>query len=78
MTGNNVSHANNKNKRRFIPNLQRTALMSVALGQTIRIRLTTSAISTNEHNGGLDEYLKNTKNAKTVMQATQVRPLLVL
>ena len=54
MTGNNVSHANNKNKRRFIPNLQRTSLMSEALGQAIRIRLTTSAIRTIEHNGGLD------------------------
>jgi large subunit ribosomal protein L28 len=69
MTGNNVSHANNKNRRRFIPNLQRTSLMSEALRQTIRIRITTSTIRTIEHNGGLDEFLKNTKNAKLAPEA---------
>ena len=73
MTGNNVSHANNKNKRRFIPNLQRTSLMSEALGQTIRIRLTTSAIRTIEHNGGLDEFLKSTKNAKLAPEARTLK-----
>jgi large subunit ribosomal protein L28 len=69
MTGNNVSHANNKNRRRFIPNLQRSSLMSEALGQTIRIRITTSTIRTIEHNGGLDEFLKNTKNSKLAPEA---------
>ena len=64
MTGNNVSHANNKSRRRFLPNLQRTSLLSEALGQTVRLRLTTAAIRTIEHNGGLDEFLKGTKNAK--------------
>ena len=73
MTGNNVSHANNKNKRRFIPNLQRTSLMSETLGQTIRIRLTTSAIRTIEHNGGLDEFLQNTKNAKLAPEARTLK-----
>ena len=73
MTGNNVSHANNKNKRRFIPNLQRTSLMSEILGQTIRIRLTTSAIRTIEHNGGLDEFLKNTNNAKLAPEARTLK-----
>ena len=69
MTGNNVSHANNKNRRRFIPNLQRSSLMSEALVQTIRIRITTSTIRTIEHNGGLDEFLKNTKNSKLAPEA---------
>ena len=73
MTGNNVSHANNKNKRRFIPNLQRTSLMSEVLGQTIRIRLTTSAIRTIEHNGGLDQFLKNTKNSKLAPEARTLK-----
>lgn len=63
MTGNNVSHANNRTRRRFLPNLQRTSLMSEALGQTVRLRLTTSAIRTIEHNGGLDAFLKSAKNA---------------
>ena len=57
LVGNNVSHANNKTKRRFMPNLQATRLLSDALGQQIRLRLTVNAIRTIEHNGGLDAYL---------------------
>ncbi|MBH68999.1 MAG: 50S ribosomal protein L28 [Rhodospirillaceae bacterium] len=73
MTGNNVSHANNKNKRRFVPNLQRTSLMSEALGRTVRIRLATSTIRTIEHNGGLDEFLKSTKNDKLAPEARSLK-----
>jgi large subunit ribosomal protein L28 len=54
--GNNVSHANNKTRRRFLPNLQETSLLSDVLG-TVRMRLSTRAIRTIEHNGGLDAYL---------------------
>ena len=60
--GNNVSHANNKTKRRFMPNLQVTRLLSDALGQQVRLRLTVNAIRTIEHNGGLDAYLLSAKN----------------
>jgi large subunit ribosomal protein L28 len=59
-SGNNVSHANNKTKRRFLPNLQETKLLSDTLGQQIRLKLTTHAIRSIEHNGGLDSYLANT------------------
>ena len=62
--GNNVSHANNKTRRRFLPNLQDTRLLSDALGQQVRLRLTTHAIRTIEHNGGLDTYLLATADAK--------------
>ncbi len=55
--GNNVSHANNRTRRRFLPNLQRTSLMSDALGTTVRVRLATSALRTIEHRGGLDAFL---------------------
>jgi len=58
-SGNNVSHANNKTKRRFLPNLQETKLLSDTLGQQIRLKLTTHAIRSIEHNGGLDSYLTN-------------------
>lgn len=60
MFGHNVSHANNKTRRRFNPNLQSTALYSEALGKMIRIRLAVSGIRTIEHCGGLDEYLLKT------------------
>jgi large subunit ribosomal protein L28 len=55
--GNNVSHANNKTRRRFLPNLQDTSLLSDSLGLAVRMRLSTRAIRTIERNGGIDAYL---------------------
>jgi large subunit ribosomal protein L28 len=57
MTGNNVSHANNKTRRRFLPNLQRTSVMSDALGAPVRLRVSTRALRTIDHNGGIDAFL---------------------
>ena len=62
LTGNNVSHANNKSRRRFLPNLQEQSLLSDVLGASIRVRLTTHALRTIEHNGGLDAFLLTTPN----------------
>jgi len=62
-TGNNVSHAHNKTRRRWLPNLQQTSVMSDALGQMIRLRITTSALRTIEHKGGLDAYLLGARDA---------------
>ena len=62
LSGNNVSHANNKTRRRFLPNMQHTSLMSDVLGTPVRVRLTTSAMRTIEHNGGLDAFLLGTPN----------------
>ena len=59
LSGNTVSHANNKNRRRFLPNLQEQTLLSDVLG-SIRMRLTTHALRTIEHNGGLDAFLTST------------------
>ena len=73
MTGNNVSHANNKNKRRFIPNLQNVSLMSEALGQKVSLRVAASTIRTIEHKGGLDAFLKNTKSAKLAPDARSLK-----
>jgi large subunit ribosomal protein L28 len=55
--GHNVSHANNKTKRRFLPNLQEVSLISDVLGETVRLRLSTNAIRTIDHKGGLDAFL---------------------
>jgi len=62
--GNNVSHANNKTKRRFLPNLQVSSVLSDALGLPVRLRLTPRAIRTIEHNGGIDAYLLDTNDSK--------------
>ncbi|UUX51662.1 50S ribosomal protein L28 [Nisaea acidiphila] len=72
-TGNNVSHANNRSRRRFLPNLQQTSLMSDALGKMVRLRLTTHAIRSIEHNGGLDAYLLKAKNAQLGLEARALK-----
>jgi large subunit ribosomal protein L28 len=64
LSGNNVSHANNKSRRRFLPNLQVTSLLSDILGEPLRMRLSTNAIRTVEHNGGIDAFLLGTNNSK--------------
>ena len=57
MAGNNVSHAHNKTRRRFLPNLQATSVFSHVLGKMIRMRISTAALRTIEHRGGLDSFL---------------------
>ena len=57
LSGNNVSHANNKTRRRFLPNLQETSMLSDILGAPVRLRLSTRAIRTVEKNGGIDAFL---------------------
>lgn len=57
LTGNNVSHANNKTRRRYLPNLQETSVFSESLGRMVRMRLSTSALRTIEHKGGFDAFL---------------------
>jgi large subunit ribosomal protein L28 len=71
--GNNVSHANNKTKRRYLPNLQRTSLLSDALGISVRLRLSTNAIRTIEHNGGIDAFLLGTVDAKLPAEARRLK-----
>jgi len=73
MTGNNVSHANNRTRRRFLPNLQDVSLMSDALGQTVSLRVCASTIRTVEHNGGLDAYLLGTSNLKLTEEAKKLK-----
>ncbi|MBO1077570.1 50S ribosomal protein L28 [Roseomonas haemaphysalidis] len=67
--GNNVSHANNKTRRRFLPNLQETSFFSDVLGTSIQIRLSTNGIRTIEHNGGLDAFLTTTPNRSLPVEA---------
>jgi len=73
MTGNNVSHAHNKTRRRFLPNLQATSIMSEALGTMVKLRVTTSALRTIEHKGGLDAYLLGTPDSKLSPQAVTIK-----
>ena len=64
LSGNNVSHANNKTRRRFLPNLQTSSMLSDILGTSVTMRLSTRAIRTVEHNGGIDAFLMSTPNSR--------------
>jgi large subunit ribosomal protein L28 len=73
LAGNNVSHAHNKTRRRFLPNIQKTTLLSDALGQAISLKLSTNAIRSIEKNGGLDAYLLSTSNEKLTDEAKRLK-----
>ncbi len=73
LSGNNVSHAHNKTRRRFLPNVQQTSLMSDALGEMVRMRVSTRAIRTIEKNGGLDAFLLGTSNRKLTPEALRIK-----
>lgn len=72
-SGNNVSHAVNKTRRRFLPNLQTTRLQSDLLGENVRLRLSTRALRTIESKGGLDEFLLGTSNRKLPEEARRIK-----
>ena len=69
MYGNNVSHANNRNRRRFLPNLVNVTLMSETLNQRVRMRISAAALRTVEHRGGLDAFLAKAKDNELSMKA---------
>ena len=73
MTGNNVSHANNKTRRRFLPNLNDVTLMSEALGRTVSLRVSSAALRTVDHRGGLDGFMMKAKEADLSPKAAKVR-----
>ena len=73
LTGNNVSHANNKTSRRFLPNLQVASMMSEVLGTRVRLRLTTRGIRTIEHTGGIDAWLLGTPDRKLSHEARALK-----
>ncbi len=64
MVGQNVSHANNKTKRVFLPNLQNVTLLSEGLERSIKLRVSTHGLRSVEHNGGLDNWLLKTSDTK--------------
>ena len=76
MTGNNVSHAVNKTKRRFFPNLQNTSFFSEILGKKIKLKVTSKGIKTVEKNGGIDKYLLNSKNSKLNTETRKLKKIL--
>ena len=72
-SGNNVSHANNRTRRRFLPNLCNVTLISDALGQRYRLRISANALRTVEHRGGLDAFLTKAKDSELSDTALKVK-----
>lgn len=64
MSGNNVSHAQNKTRRKFLPNIQDTSLFSVGLNRWVKVKASAAGLRTVEHKGGLDEFLTGTAKTK--------------
>ncbi len=73
LTGNNVSHAHNKSRRRYLPNLQHVSLLSDALGQILRLRVTAYAIRSVEKQGGIDAFLMAAKDDKLSLNARRLK-----
>ena len=73
MTGNNVSHAHNRTRRRFLPNLCNVSLISEALGRTIRFKVSAHALRTVEHRGGLDAFMMKAKNSELSQRARRLK-----
>jgi len=77
LSGNNVSHAKNRTRRRFLPNLQNISFLSEKLGRKIQLKVATSAIRTVEKKGGLDEFLISTSNTKLPSEALKLKKLII-
>ena len=71
-TGNNVSHAHNKTRRRYLPNVQKMTLFSDAIGK-VPLKISADALRSIEHKGGLDSYLLNASNLKLTPEALKLK-----
>ncbi|MGA1179096.1 MAG: 50S ribosomal protein L28 [Marivivens sp.] len=73
MSGNNVSHANNKTRRRFLPNLQDVSMQSDILGRSFKFRVSSAALRTVDHRGGLDAFMAKAKDEELSAEALKVK-----
>jgi len=77
MSGNNVSHAINKTKRRFLPNLQNVSFFSEILGKKVRLKVTSKGIKTVEKKGGIDNYVITSKSSMLAPEIVKLKKLIV-
>jgi len=73
MSGNKISHANNKTRRRFLPNLNEVTLISDVLGRSFQLRISAAAIRTVDHRGGLDAFLAKAKDDELSTDARAIK-----
>ncbi len=72
-TGNNVSHANNRSRRRFLPNLNDVTLISDVLGQSFKLRISAAGLRSVDHRGGLDAYLAKANDSELSVTAQKIK-----
>ena len=72
-TGNNVSHANNRTRRRFMPNLHVVSLLSETLNKVFKLKICSKTLRSIEHNGGLDSYLESTASKNLTPEAKAIK-----
>ncbi len=77
MSGNNVSHAKNRTRRRFLPNIQDNSVYSEALGRWVKMRVSAAGLRTVDHKGGLDAYLTGTATTKLDPTLRRVKKAIV-
>lgn len=73
MSGNNVSHAKNRTRRRFLPNLNEVTLASDVLGRSFKLRIAASTLRTVDHRGGLDAFMAKAKDADLSTTALKIK-----
>lgn len=73
MSGNNISHANNKTRRRFLPNLNEVTLISDVLGQSFKLRISAAGLRTVDHRGGLDAFLAKASDDELSANALKIK-----
>ena len=76
MSGNNVSHAVNKTKRRFLPNLQNVSFFSEILGKKVRLKVSSKGIKTVEKKGGIDNYVIKSKSSMLAPEIVKLKKLI--
>ncbi len=77
LKGHKVSHANNKVKRKFLPNLKKVTFKSELLKRNIKLNVSNSALRSVDYKGGIDFYLKDVKSFKLSLRAKKLKKQLI-
>ena len=77
MVGNTISHANNKSRRRFLPNLNDVTLISDVLGQSFKLRISAAGLRSVDHRGGLDAYLMKASDSELSSNALKIKKAII-
>ena len=77
MKGHNVSHANNKTKRRFLPNLKKVKFKSELLNKSLRLTVSNSGVRTVDKKGSFDQFIKSAKSKNLSLRLKKIKKSLL-